>query len=56
VPKLWGAIDSTWKADEEIPSDRGKRSEVRKNLWSLSQMRDRLFPPSMKNWACSREA
>jgi len=54
LPKLRGALDRTWEACEEITSDRCERGEVGKKLWSLSQMRDRLFSPSMKNWACSR--
>lgn len=48
--------ECTWQACEEITSYSGKRSEVGTNLWNLSEMRDRIFSPSMRNWACSQAA
>src|SRR6266571_6583117 len=55
VCQLRGTLGRPRQAEAKDASHDGKRGGAGKNLRNLSKMRGRLFPPWMRNWACSQE-
>lgn len=53
-PSCGEPLTARGKHVRKLQATGGREVKLERGDASLSQMRDRLFPPSMKNWVCSQ--